>query len=74
MKTRGYISKNGNHDGYTSVSEYNPNEEEWYQEADKNKIEGLIYDLKQGKTVINTGCSNECTGTCKITCGGTAVS
>ena len=71
MKTRPYISAGGQ--GGT----YKANEEEWYQQADKDKIETLIYDLKQGKTVDpsgSTGCTNTCTGTCKISCGGTEAS
>lgn len=66
MQTRPYIITAG-----TGV--YEKNKEEWYQQADKDKIETLIYDLDQGKTVINTGCANSCTGTCKVTCGGTAA-
>lgn len=80
MMTRPYITVGGK-------NEYNPNEEEWYQKKDKDKIETLIYDLKQGKTVplnnVNlttnnstkaaTGCNNVCTGTCSVTCGGTAA-
>ena len=64
MQTRPYIASGGN-------DEYGKNQEEWYQKSDKDKIETLIYDLKQGKTVVNTGCSNTCTGTCSVTCGGT---
>ena len=67
METRPYIASGGQGD-------YQANKEEWYQKADKDKIETLIEDLHKGKTVINTGCANECTGTCKTTCGGTAAS
>ena len=64
MKARPYIVTANN-------TVYQKNKEEWYQQADKDKIETLIYDLDQGKTVINTGCANACTGTCKVTCAGT---
>ena len=81
MITRPYIASGGQGNTYKS------NQEEWYQKADKDKIETLIYDLKQGKTVpLNndslvmnnstkaaTGCNNVCTGTCSTTCGGTAA-
>lgn len=67
MQTRPYIITAG-----TGV--YEKNKEEWYQQADRDKIETLIYDLDQGKTVINTGCANACTGTCGNTCSGTEAS
>lgn len=82
MLTRPYIEENGSNlyeeneleienETGDPVEKYTSNSEEWYQQKDKDKIETLIYDLKQGKTVIETGCNNACTGTCGITCSGT---
>ncbi len=95
MQTRPYINSQNENNLYENAelninrqdNYYKQNKEEWYQKSDKNKIETLIYDLDQGKSVplnnsnfaVNattkaaTGCNNICTGTCSNTCGGTSV-
>lgn len=64
MKARQYIK--------TGTYSFNVNQEEWYQQSDKTKIETLINDMKN-PSPIGHNCNNACSGTCSSTCAGTAA-